>query len=96
MKHADSAVMTIAVAIYIGMALMSFFTSITRDLVTPLIVGVFPGVQQSLDKFVVQVGPVKMNVGDAVSATINLGIAYLVVSMTLPLIRQYAPLGGSK
>ena len=88
--------MTIAVAFYLGSALSQFFTAITRDLVTPVIAGVFPGVQQSVDKIVVSLGPVKLNVGDAIGAVMNLAIAYLVVSMTLPYVRSYAPMGGKR
>jgi len=88
--------MTIAVAFYLGSALSQFFTAITRDLITPVIAGVFPGVQQSVDKVVVQVGPVKLNVGDAIGAVMNLMIAYLVVSLTLPYVRSYAPIGGRR
>lgn len=87
---------TIAVAFYLGSALSQFFTAITRDLITPVIAGVFPGVQQSVDKVVVQVGPIKLNVGDAIGAVINLMIAYLVVSLTLPYVRSYAPIGGRR
>jgi hypothetical protein len=92
----NTSILTIAVAFYMGTALSQFFTSITKDLVTPVLAGIFPGVQQSVDKFVVQVGTVKINVGDAISATLNLAIAYLVVSITLPYIRTYAPLGGRR
>jgi large-conductance mechanosensitive channel len=88
--------MTIAVAFYLGSALSQFFTAITRDLITPVIAGVFPGVQQSVDKVVVQVGPIKLNVGDAIGAVMNLMIAYLVVSLTLPYVRSYAPIGGRR
>lgn len=87
---------TIAVAFYLGSALAQFFTAITRDLITPVIAGVFPGVQQSVDKVVIQVGPIKLNVGDAIGAVINLAIAYLVVSLTLPYVRTYAPIGGRR
>jgi len=87
---------TIAVGLYLGFALSQFFTAITRDLITPLIAGVFPGVQQSVDKVVIQVGPVKLNVGDAIGAVMNLAIAFLVVSMTMPYVRAYAPMGGRR
>lgn len=87
---------TIAVGLYLGFALSQFFTAITRDLITPVIAGVFPGVQQSVDKVVVQVGPIKLNIGDAIGAVMNLAIAFLVVSMTLPYVRSYAPMGGRR
>jgi large-conductance mechanosensitive channel len=92
----STSVLTIAVGLYVGMSLSQFFTAITKDLVTPLIAGIFPGVQSSVDKFVVQLGPIKLSIGDAISATLNLLIAWFVVSTTLPYIRTYAPIGGRR
>lgn len=92
----STSVTTIAVAIYIGAALFQFFGSITRDLVTPILAGLFPGATQTLDKITVQVGPIKLNIGDAIGATLNLIIAYLVVSITLPYVKTYAPIGGRR
>ena len=92
----STSVITIAVAIYIGGALYKFFDSITRDLVTPVIAGLFPGATQTIDKVVIQVGPIKLNIGDAIGATLNLFIAYVVVSVTLPYIKTYAPIGGRR
>jgi len=94
--NTDTTILTFAVAIYIGGALKDFFQAITRDLVTPIIAGLFPGAQASLDKVIITVGGVKLNIGDAISATLNLMIAYLVVSLTLPYIRVYAPVGGRR
>jgi large-conductance mechanosensitive channel len=92
----DMTVMTFAVAIYIGTALSQFFSAITRDLITPVIAGLLPGAEKSLDKIVINVGPVKLNVGDAIGATLNLLIAFFVVSMTLPYIKAYTPVGGRR
>jgi large-conductance mechanosensitive channel len=89
-------IVTIAVAIYIGAALFKFFDAITRDLVTPLLAGLLPGATQTIDKITIQLGPVKLSIGDAVGATINLAIAYLVVSVTLPFVKTYAPIGGRR
>lgn len=91
-----TAVTTFAVAIYIGMVLHKFFDSFTKGLVTPFLAAAIPGAQQTLDKYTVQLGPVKLEVGDVISATLNLVIAYFVVSLTLPYIREYAPLGGRR
>lgn len=88
--------MALAVAIYLGFALSSFFGAISRDLITPIITGIFPGVQQSLDKIVVNIGPVQLNVGDAIGATLNLAIAFFVLWITLPLVRSYSPVGGRR
>jgi len=92
----STSVLTIAVGLYVGLSLSQFFTSITRDLVTPVLAGVFPGVQASIDKVVIQIGSVKLNVGDAIAATLNLFIAFLVVNTALPYIKTYAPIGGRR
>jgi large-conductance mechanosensitive channel len=92
----STSILTIAVGLYVGTTLAQFFTALTRDLVTPVLAGLLPGVQSSLDKVVVQIGTVKLNVGDAIAATLNLLIAWLVVSMTLPYVRTYAPIGGRR
>ena len=83
-----------AVAFYLGAALKDFFGSIARDLIAPFVAAIFPGTQQSIEKITVQLGPVKLNIGDAIGATVNLGIAMFVLYMTLPYIREYAPIGG--
>jgi len=92
----STSVLTIAVGLYVGMSLAQFFTAITRDLFTPFLAALFPGVQASIDKFVVQIGPVKLNIGDAIAATVNLLIAWLIVSITLPYLKTYAPIGGRR
>ena len=92
----STSVVTIAVGLYIGMAMGQFFGAITRDIVTPVLAGLFPGVGAAADKLTIQVGSVKLSVGDAIAATMNLFIAYVVVSMTLPYIRTYAPIGGRR
>jgi hypothetical protein len=61
-----------------------------------VIAGLLPGAEKSLDKIVINLGPVKLNVGDAIGATLNLLIAFFVVSMTLPYIKAYSPVGGRR
>jgi large-conductance mechanosensitive channel len=92
----DTSVLTVAVGLYVGVTLSQFFTAITRDLITPFLAVIFPGVQASVDKFVIQLGPIKLSVGDAIAATLNLLIAWVVVTMTLPYLKSYAPIGGRR
>ena len=93
---ANETVTTFAVAIYLGFALSQFFGALTRDLVTPFVPFLFPGVQPALGHYVLTVGPLKLSIGDAIGATLNLLIAFAVVSVTLPYIRAYVPVGGRK
>jgi len=87
-------IVNFAVAFYLGAALKDFFGSIARDLVAPFIAAIFPTAQQSVDKITIQLGPVKLSVGDAIGATVNLIVAMIVLYLTLPYIREYAPVGG--
>jgi large-conductance mechanosensitive channel len=92
----EMTVMTFAVAIFLGSALCQFFGAVSRDLVAPVIGGLFPGAQAGLEKWSVQVGPVKLGLGDALSATVNLAIAITVVYLTLPYVRAYSPISGGR
>ena len=91
---ANGTILTFAVAIYVGSALKDFFGSLTKDLVAPFIAAAFPTAQQTLDKIVIQAGPVKLNIGDVIGAVLNLAIALMVVSFTLPYIKEYSPVRG--
>ncbi len=93
---AATTIVNFAVAFYLGAALRDFFGSISRDLIAPFIGALFPTAQQSIEKITVQLGPVKINIGDAIGATINLITAFLVLYLTLPYVREYAPVGGRK
>ena len=86
---------TLAVAFVIGGALKDFFSSITTGLVTPVVGAMFPSVQKSVYGLEVQVGSVKLEVGQVISATVTLLVSLLVVSMTLPYLKQYAPIRGA-
>jgi large-conductance mechanosensitive channel len=87
--------LTLAVAVFIGGALKDFFQAITRDIVAPLLSVFFPTAQASVAGLTIQVGPVKLLVGDAIAATATLVIAMFVVTFTLPYIKAYAPLRGA-
>ena len=87
--------LTFALAIFVGGALKDFFQAITRDIVAPLLSVFFPSAQASIAGLTLQVGPIKLLVGDAIAATATLLIALFVVMFTLPYIKAYAPLRGA-
>ena len=87
--------LTIAIAIFVGGALKDFFQAFTHNLVAPLLSVFFPSAQASVTGFTIQVGPVKLLIGDMIAATVTLVIAMLVVTFTLPYIKAYAPLRGA-
>jgi len=95
MYKMSSLLLTFAVAIFVGGALKDFFQAVTRDLVAPLLAIFFPEAQATVAGLTVQVGPVKLLIGDVIAATVTLVIAMLVVTFTLPYIKSYAPLRGA-
>jgi large-conductance mechanosensitive channel len=92
----STSILTIAVGMYVGLSLMGFFMALTRDLVTPIVASLFPGVQSSVDSYVITIGSVKLKIGDAIASTINLFIVWFVVSLTLPFLKTFAPIGGRR
>ena len=91
----SSLLLTFAIAVFIGGALKDFFTSLIRDIVAPILSVFFPAAQASVAGLTIQVGPVKLMVGEAIAATATLVIAMLVVTFTLPYLKAYAPLKGA-
>jgi large-conductance mechanosensitive channel len=87
--------LTVAVAFVIGSALKDFFAALTTGLVTPLVGSLFPGAQQTVAGLELNIGGVKLEVGQVISATATLLISLLVVSVTLPYIKAYAPIRGA-
>ena len=91
----DNQVLTFAVAIYLGTSLMQFFNAIVRDLVLPVL-SPLASVDGGISKLVVQVGPIKLNIGDVIVQTLNLLIVFAVVSLALPYLREYVPVAGRR
>jgi large-conductance mechanosensitive channel len=89
-KMAHGELITLAVAVYVGIVFVEFFKAIIRDIVTPFIGAVIPG-DKTLGKIVVSVGPVKISIGDAIAASIHLVVSLLIISALLPYIRMYTP-----
>lgn len=88
--------LTVAVAFVIGGALKDFFSALTAGLATPIVSAILPGVQQTVTGAEVTIAGVKLEVGKVVSATLTLLVSLLVVSITLPYIKAYAPITGAK
>ncbi len=86
---------TVAVAFVVGSALKDFFSALTSGVVAPIVASLFPAVQQSVSGLSVQVGTVKLEVGQVISATATLFISLFVVSLALPYIKAYAPIRGA-
>lgn len=91
----ESQVLPMALAIYIGFALMGFFSAIARDLVLPVL-SPLASAESGVGKLNVQIGSVKLNIGDVIVQTINLMVVFFVVSFALPYIREYVPVAGRR
>jgi large-conductance mechanosensitive channel len=92
---AEITVYTIAVGFFLGGALKDFFKSFTRDLIAPFAV-LFGGVSKSVEGVTISLGPVKLEVGKVIASALTLMIALVVVSVTLPYIKAYAPMIGAR
>ena len=92
---ADNQVVTFAVAIFIGMSLTKFFNALIRDLVLPLL-SPLASSEGEVSKLVVVIGGIKLNVGDVIVQTVNLGIVFAVVSFALPYLKEYVPVAGRR
>jgi hypothetical protein len=64
---AQSLLLTFAVAIFVGSALKDFFQSFIANIVMPFLAVFLPGVK-GVGDFVLELGPVKLKVGDALAA----------------------------
>jgi large-conductance mechanosensitive channel len=93
---AEMTILSFAVAIYLGTTMTEFFGAVAKDLLAPIVTGFFPGVHDGITKLTVQIGPVKFSVGNALGAAINLTVAILAVTLTLPYVRAYSPIRGGR
>ena len=84
-----------ALGIHAGMVLIKFFNALTRDLVLPML-SPLASSEGDVAKLVIQVGSVKLNVGDVIVQTMNMLIAFGVVYFTLPYIKEYVPIAGRR
>ena len=92
---AESTVYAIAIGFFLGGALKDFFQAVTQDLVAPFAV-LLGGVDKSVTGVTLSLGPIKLDVGKVIAATMTLLVAIFVVSVTLPLVRAYAPMTGAR
>jgi len=94
MEGLSGKVLTYAISIYLGLFISGFFQSITRDIILPLISPVVS--TDGIAKYIVQVGGVKLNVGDVAVQMINLFIAIGIIYFMLPHIKEYVPIAGRR
>jgi hypothetical protein len=92
----QSLLLTFAVAIFIGGVLKDFFQTVIASLVAPFFVLLGSDAKDSVGGLTVDVGPVKLKVGDAIGAMVTLVVALFVTAAMMPYLRAYSPLQGGK
>lgn len=94
LTNADLIILTAAV--YLGGVLSQFFTSLSQDIILPLIAPI-TAAQKDLSSFTVQLGSVQLKVGEFLVELINLVIALFLVVTVVGLIKSYVlPAVGGK
>jgi large-conductance mechanosensitive channel len=91
----DNQVLTFAVGIFVGMTLVKFFEAVMRDLILPLL-SPLASAEAGVSKLVVQLGSIKLNVGDVIVQFLNVIIAFTVISFLLPYLKDYVPVAGRR
>ena len=81
-------------AIYLGVFFAAFFNALIRDILFPLLTPIIS--VDGISKYVVQIGGVKLNIGDVLSHFVNLITAILIVQYLIPHIKEYVPIVGRR
>ena len=76
----------LTIAVYLGGVVQTFFTSLTKDLLSPLFFAAF-GKADGLENWSVSVGGQKLLVGDLLTQTLNLALAVCLVVVAVETIR---------
>jgi hypothetical protein len=95
MAGIENQILVLALGIHAGMILVKFFDALFRDLVLPLL-SPLASVEDGIAKLVIQIGPLKLNIGDVIVQTMNMVVAFGVVYFTLPYIKEYVPIAGRR
>jgi len=91
----DNQVLIAALGVYVGFLLHDFFEAIIRDIVLPLI-SPLASVEGESAKLVFLVGGVKLNFGNLIVSVIDMVIAFGVISVVLPYLKEYVPVAGRR
>ena len=92
---AQSLLLTFAVAIFVGNALKDFFNALIANIVMPFLAVFLPSVK-GVGDFVLEIGPIKLKVGDALAAGGTLVVALFVAALAMPYLKEYSPVQGGR
>lgn len=90
-------IIIITASIYLGSVVGKFFTSLSDDIITPLLAPA-AAAGKGVSAFTVSVGGVTLKVGEVLAALVNLLVSFVLVVFTIGLLRTYflSKIGASR
>jgi len=83
------------IGVYVGFLLHNFFEALIRDVLLPLLSPLATSEGNS-SKMVIQLGGLKINVGNVLVAVVDMVIGFTLISFLLPYLRDYVPIAGRR
>ena len=95
LTNADLIILTAAV--YLGGVLSSFFTSLSQDIVLPLLAPI-TAAGKGVSEYKIQIGTIELKVGEFLGEFVSLVISLFLVVTTVGLLKSYVlpAVGGRK
>ena len=96
LTNADLIILTAAV--YLGGVLSSFFTSLSQDLILPLLAPVSAAAGKGVKEFTVRIGSIELKIGELLGEFVNLVISLFLVVTVIGVLKSYVlpAVGGRK
>lgn len=92
----NSDLIILTAAVYLGGVLSSFFTSLSQDIVLPLLAPI-SAAGKGVSEYKVRIGTIELKVGEFLGEFINLVISMFLVVTTVGLLKSYVlPAVGGK
>ena len=92
----NSDLIILTAAVYLGGVLSSFFTSLSQDIVLPLLAPV-AAAGKGVSEYKIRIGTIELKVGEFLAEFINLVISLFLVVTTVGLLKSYVlPAVGGK
>ena len=89
MAGVENQLVIFALGTYAGLVLFHFFDTLSRRFFLALIAG-------EDEKYLMQFGSIKFNVGDLFVQTLNLVFGMGLLYLTLPYLKEYVPIAGRR
>jgi hypothetical protein len=89
MAGIENQLVVFALAVYVGLVLFNFFDTMNRRIFLAMISG-------EDEKYLMQFGSIKFNIGDVFVQVLNLTFGISLVYLTLPYLKEYVPIAGRR